>query len=55
MRELFRNLVTAQGTRAVREREELLSVFETRIGRARGRAAKAGGGGLQTRSWTRGC
>jgi WD40 repeat protein len=28
VRELFRNLVTAQGTRAVREREELLSVFE---------------------------
>ena len=27
VRELFRNLVTAQGTRAVREREELLSVF----------------------------
>ncbi len=28
VRELFRNLVTAQGTRAVREREDLLSVFE---------------------------
>ena len=28
VRELFRNLVTAQGTRAVRERDELLSVFE---------------------------
>jgi WD40 repeat protein len=28
VRELFRNLVTAQGTRAVRERGELLSVFE---------------------------
>ena len=28
VREIFRNLVTAQGTRAVREREELLSVFE---------------------------
>jgi WD40 repeat protein len=27
VRELFRNLVTAQGTRAAREREELLSVF----------------------------
>jgi WD40 repeat protein len=27
VRELFRNLVTAQGTRAVAEREELLSVF----------------------------
>ena len=29
VRELFRNLVTAEGTRAVREWEELLSVFET--------------------------
>jgi WD40 repeat protein len=28
VRELFRNLVTASGTRAVRERDELLSVFE---------------------------
>jgi WD40 repeat protein len=28
VRELFRNLVTAQGTRAVRERSDLLSVFE---------------------------
>jgi hypothetical protein len=28
VRELFRNLVTAQGTRAARNREELLSVFE---------------------------
>jgi WD40 repeat protein len=27
VREIFRNLVTAQGTRAVRERDELLSVF----------------------------
>jgi WD40 repeat protein len=27
VRELFRNLVTAQGTRAAREREELLSIF----------------------------
>jgi WD40 repeat protein len=27
VRELFRNLLTAEGTRAVREREELLSVF----------------------------
>ena len=27
VREIFRNLVTAQGTRAVREREELLSAF----------------------------
>ena len=29
VRELFRNLVTAEGTRAVREWDELLSVFET--------------------------
>ena len=28
VREMFRNLVTSQGTRAVREREELLSVFD---------------------------
>ncbi len=28
VRELFRNLVTAQGTRAVRDRDELLSVFD---------------------------
>jgi len=28
VRELFRNLVTAEGTRSVRERNELLSVFE---------------------------
>ena len=28
VRELFRNLVTAQGTRAVREVDELLSVFD---------------------------
>ena len=27
VRELFRNLVTAEGTRAVREWDELLSVF----------------------------
>ncbi len=30
VREIFRNLVTAQGTRAARDREELLSVFEER-------------------------
>ena len=29
VRELFRNLVTAEGTRAVREWDELLSVFDT--------------------------
>jgi hypothetical protein len=32
VREIFRNLVTAQGTRAARELEELLSVFEDRAG-----------------------
>jgi WD40 repeat protein len=30
VRELFRNLVTSQGTRAVRERDELLSVFDSK-------------------------
>ena len=40
MREIFRNLVTAHGTRAVTEREELLSVFPEREGR-RGCAAPA--------------
>ena len=30
VREMFRNLVTAEGTRAVRDRQELLSVFEDR-------------------------
>ena len=35
VREIFRNLVTAEGTRAVREWEELLSVFDTAdVGRA---------------------
>ena len=32
VREIFRNLVTAQGTRAVRERGELLSVFPSQPG-----------------------
>ena len=32
VRELFRNLVTSQGTRAVRERGELLSVFASEAG-----------------------
>jgi WD40 repeat protein len=32
VREIFRNLVTAQGTRAARDREELLSVFGGGIG-----------------------
>ena len=30
VREIFRNLVTAEGTRAARDRDELLSVFEER-------------------------
>ena len=30
VRELFRNLVTAQGTRATVDRDELLSVFDER-------------------------
>jgi eukaryotic-like serine/threonine-protein kinase len=34
VRELFRNLVTAQRTRSTREREELLSVFEDRASAA---------------------
>jgi hypothetical protein len=39
VRELFRNLVTAQGTRAARDRDELLSVFsdEEPAGRGAGR------------------
>ena len=40
VREIFRNLVTAQGTRAVVDREELLSAFPERAGR-RGGAAPA--------------
>ncbi len=35
VRELFRNLVTAQGTRAARDKEEILSVFEDREAAAR--------------------
>lgn len=31
VREVFRNLVTSQGTRAVREREEVLSVFDVAL------------------------
>ena len=33
VRELFRNLVTSQGTRATREVDDLLSVFADRQGR----------------------
>jgi hypothetical protein len=41
VRELFRNLVTAQGTRAARERDELLSVFADAEA-----AARPGDGGV---------
>jgi WD40 repeat protein len=34
LRELFRNLVTARGTRAAQDREELLSVFEEEVRQA---------------------
>ncbi len=37
VRELFRNLVTSQGTRAARDRDELLSVFKLADGPARRR------------------
>ena len=49
VRELFRNLVTAQGTRAARDREELLSVFAGPRRATRSRA------GLMTRiAWDSG-
>ena len=41
MRELFRNLVTSQGTRAVRGRDDLLSVFAREAGEQGTRAAEA--------------
>ena len=41
MRELFRNLVTSQGTRAVRGRDDLLSVFAREAGEQGIRAAEA--------------
>ena len=41
MRELFRNLVTAQGTRAVRDRDELLSVFAVAGAESQGTRAEA--------------
>jgi WD40 repeat protein len=41
VRELFRNLVTSQGTRAVRERDELLSVFGGSTVAAAGEAERA--------------
>ncbi len=45
VREIFRNLVTAQGTRAVLDREELLSALPDR----------ASGEQRCSNSWTRGC
>ena len=56
VRELFRNLVTAEGTRAAREREELLSVFgdgpaaEPGDGPVRAPAADKGDSGAGERS-----
>ena len=41
VRELFRNLVTAQGTRAVREVQELLSVFDREVRSPSSRASEA--------------
>ena len=41
VRELFRNLVTSQGTRAVRGRDDLLSVFAREAGEQGTRAAEA--------------
>jgi WD40 repeat protein/predicted Ser/Thr protein kinase len=41
VRELFRNLVTSQGTRAVRGRDDLLSVFAREAGERVTRAAEA--------------
>jgi WD40 repeat protein len=41
VRELFRNLVTSQGTRAVRDRNDLLSVFARESGEQGIRAAEA--------------
>jgi WD40 repeat protein/DNA-binding winged helix-turn-helix (wHTH) protein len=43
VREIFRNLVTVQGTRAVREREELLSVFGPGGAQPEGRRDEAEG------------
>ena len=49
VREIFRNLVTAEGTRAAREREELLSVFA-----APGSGREEAEAVLEA-SWARGC
>jgi hypothetical protein len=38
VRELFRNLVTSQGTRAVRDRDELLSIFDGNVAGAASRS-----------------
>ncbi len=45
VRELLRNLVTAEGTRAARDRDELLSVFDQEVpaGRGAGRSPKPSG------------
>jgi WD40 repeat protein len=54
VREVFRDLVTAQGTRAARDREELLSVFEAS---SRPRGPEAGStpspAGAETPKWSR--
>jgi WD40 repeat protein len=54
VREVFRDLVTAQGTRAAREREELLSVFEAT---SRPRGLEPGStpspAGAETPKWSR--
>jgi WD40 repeat protein len=54
VREVFRDLVTAQGTRAARDREELLSVFEST---PRPRGPEAGSTpspeGAETPKWSR--
>ena len=54
VREVFRDLVTAQGTRAARDREELLSVFEATL---RPRGLEPGStpspAGVETPKWSR--
>jgi WD40 repeat protein len=54
VREVLRDLVTAQGTRAAREREELLSAFES-TPRSRGEEAgsTASPSGVETPRWSR--
>jgi len=51
VRELFRNLVTSQGTRAVRERSELLSVFEKPA--ADSAETEGGDPGTRAQAWSR--